>query len=159
MTVNQLELAEVISETIENLSMMSVLPWNDEDELAPELQGTIEFTGKAGGELTIVCRESLAVSLAANLLGTSPDDETTQINSWDALAELLNVVCGNLVNVLFTSQSAFTISIPQINKIENQNSANRIIKNDSPGSTDNHLVSRLKLDEEPVEFALTIRET
>jgi CheY-specific phosphatase CheX len=117
MTAKQANLVEVISNVIENLSMMPVEVPTEWENFTPQLEGWIEFIGPVKGKLFLRCEEALALALAENLLGTDNTDIQIQADAWDALAELLNVVCGNLVTELFDSKKPFTLSPPQINVI------------------------------------------
>jgi CheY-specific phosphatase CheX len=121
MTVKQTQLADVIFNVVENLSMMVVEKPAEWENFAPQLEGYIEFMGPVQGKLYLRCEEALAQALAANLLGTDNTDIHTQTGAWDALAELLNVVCGNLVNEIFDAQKPFSLSPPQINIITPRN--------------------------------------
>ena len=157
MTSKPLDLTAVISEVIENLSMMVVENPREWEDFHPQLEGFIEFTGPVNGRLTLRCGEGVARSLASNLLGTEQDDLQTQTSAWDALAELLNVVCGNLVTVLFDDQKPFQLSPPQINTIpEVQVTDPRASEKGETGSVPDNMVTRLMLDGQPIEFCLVM---
>jgi CheY-specific phosphatase CheX len=157
MTVNQITLADAISKVIEDLAMMAADPVNEVEDFAPDLQGWIEFTGPVSGKLTIRCRESLAKTLAANLLGLTPEDMESNAVAWDALAELLNVVCGNLVSTLYDSEKSFTLTPPQINVIEALPPADNTQMEETP-STQEIQNALLMLESEPAEFTLAINK-
>ncbi len=160
MSVNQVTLANAISEVVENLSMMVVEPPTEETVFDPELRGWIEFTGPVCGELSIRCREALARTLAANLLGTDQADVQTQANSWDALAELLNVVCGNLVTSLYDPDRPFKLSTPQIvmiPKTKSDDIEGKTYEQNGVVETWESQRTMLLLDGEPAEFILSVR--
>jgi len=162
MIIKQADLTNVISEIIEGLAMMVVEPPETPEtteDFRPELYGSIEFTGPVCGKFAIRCREALAQILAANLLGTENSDVQSQTQAWDALAELLNVICGNLVTALIDSKSAFTLSIPQINIISpsQKNDTNIDIGNSGSFSEiEERQTALLLLDGQPAEFTLLI---
>jgi CheY-specific phosphatase CheX len=161
MTTKPTTLTTAISEVIENLTMMVVEEPETREGFVPQLKGDIEFTGPINGSLSISCSETLSQKLAANLLGIEPDSTDTQASSWDALAELLNVVCGNLVTSLYDASRPFNLSSPQINIIEpmepNGENENKIEAEPAPVCTDADAQQAfLLLDGEMVEFTLSV---
>jgi CheY-specific phosphatase CheX len=161
MTVKTATLAEVISEVIENLSMMPVGQPTKWENFHPQLEGWIEFTGPVKGKLTLQCEEALAQALAANLLGTDCNDFQTQNGAWDALAELLNVVCGNLVTVLYDAKKPFSLSAPQINIIPPTQSDDISDERDvvvKPESEPEAQQVRILVDTYPIEFVLKLKK-
>jgi CheY-specific phosphatase CheX len=156
MTVQQKTLSDAISSVIEDLAMMTVEQIENIEEFQPQLVGWIDFTGPVQGRLSIRCREALAQNLAANLLGTDPDDMETQADAWDALAELLNVICGNIVSSIYDSERCFALSTPQINiiKPEDPDTKKDETKNDSTNREVR--VTLLSLEDEPAEFTLAV---
>jgi len=163
MSTKQADLTSVISDVIENLAMMVVEPLPADQAFEPQLQGWIEFTGPVNGKFAIRCGEPLALSLAANLLGTENLDIQTQANAGDALAELLNIICGNLVTALFDSEKPFTLSVPQINIIPaeefNDNSTGNDVSQTKWPENANRQTTKLLLDGHAAEFTLTVEQT
>jgi CheY-specific phosphatase CheX len=157
MTLNQLTLADAISNVIEELAMMATQTVNEFEEFTPTLQGWIDFTGPVNGKLSIRCRESLAQMLASNLLGMEPGDLKSNTVAWDALAELLNVVCGNLVSSLYDSEKIFTLTPPQVDLIDQSRMDDKSL---TPADFSEQEVQRalILLDNEPAEFMLTINK-
>ncbi|MFA5864565.1 MAG: chemotaxis protein CheX [Phycisphaerae bacterium] len=149
MTTKSFNLGTAISEVIENLAMMVVQELDENpDGFNPQLMGTIEFTGPVNGKLVVRCSDSFSSVLAGNLLGIDPADQHIQANAWDALEELLNVVCGNLVNVLFDRNKTFRLSSPRIDLIQPLGT-NDIDELDQ--------IVYLRLDDEIVEFSLVTK--
>lgn len=155
MTTKPTTLMAAISEVIENLTMMVVDEPETDESFVPQLQGGIEFTGPVQGSLNIECSEVFSQKLAANLLGTEQENSETQANSWDALAELINVVCGNLVTSIFDSDRPFTLSSPQINVIVPEQSDDNK-ENTERFTEENCQRAFMLLDGEPVKFTLSI---
>jgi hypothetical protein len=52
--------------------------------------------------------------LAANMLGMDMDEDVSIEEQQDALRELLNVICGNLLPQLGGTQEIFSIEVPEI---------------------------------------------
>jgi CheY-specific phosphatase CheX len=154
MTTKPTTLTAAISEVIENLTMMVVDELETDEGFVPQLRGGIEFTGPVQGSLNIECSEVFSQKLAANLLGTEQENMETQASSWDALAELLNVVCGNLVTSLYDSDRPFNLSSPQINVIDTEQPDDS--KEQASTENDNQTAFML-LDGEPVKFTLSMK--
>lgn len=73
----------------------------------------MSFSGTFSGRLTMVMPERLAAAVAANALG-APDDEVAARMGGDAAAELLNIVCGQLLTVLSGELPVFDMTTPTI---------------------------------------------
>ncbi len=80
----------------------------------PRLEGEISYQGPAGGTLRCWCTRTFALRLAANLLGLEPEDEKAQTAAEDAVRELLNVLCGQLVTAFHGTEAVFNMSIPRV---------------------------------------------
>jgi hypothetical protein len=160
MTIKSFNLGTVISEVIENLTMMVVQELDENpDGFNPQLMGTIEFTGPVNGKVVVRCSDSFSSALAGNLLGIDPADKSIPANAWDALEELLNVVCGNLVNLLFDRDKTFRLSSPRIDLIQplGSNDINNIEESELTKKNDADQIVYLKLDNEIIEFSLVTK--
>lgn len=112
-------LADIVSDVLGDLAFLI------SDDHAPEPEaGTAWLTGQIGyrgpfvGELTCFCTENFARQLVANLLGEeAPEDQPLQ-QAGDAVRELLNVICGQLVTSRFGEEEVFNLTIPQIAPID-----------------------------------------
>lgn len=81
------------------------------------LHVSMPFTGPICGTVEIVASEKVGISLAANILATTPDDPAAVRYARDALKELLNVTCGLLLPKLVPKESAashFRMTLPQL---------------------------------------------
>jgi len=75
----------------------------------------VEFTGPFGGEMHIAITENMLRPLAANMLGIDVDEELPKgVQLEDALKELLNVTCGNLLPRIGGDQVVFHIAAPTL---------------------------------------------
>lgn len=74
----------------------------------------VEFTGPFGGRMTLGVSYAMLPVLAANMLGldegTLPSDDQQD----DALKELLNVICGNVLPALAGTESVFNVQAPRL---------------------------------------------
>ncbi|MDP7287703.1 MAG: chemotaxis protein CheX [Phycisphaerae bacterium] len=111
------ELYQVAAGTLESLAMMFLV---SEDE-APITDASksdqivsVTFDGPFSGRLTISVSESMLGELAANMLGVMGADETTTDQRHDALRELANVVCGNLLPKLAGVDPVFNVHQPAL---------------------------------------------
>lgn len=109
-----LEVAEVARETMEKLAFVFAL-----DGAAAEGQGAspehcvrVAFRGPRKGALEVALTESALPELAANMLGVEDPGELSGGERVDALRELANVICGNLLPRLFGEEAEFTLGTP-----------------------------------------------
>ncbi len=106
----------VFAEVLENLAFMFADPSEKEaldDENSEFIQTSILFTGHKEGKLKIIVPVNVAKELAGNILGIDTDDEIVEADYTDALDELMNVVCGNVLTELYGIEPIFNLSIPQ----------------------------------------------
>jgi len=76
---------------------------------------SIEFTGPSNGTLVVTVGGGVLEELAANMLGVDencpqPDDDQQR----DALGELANVLCGNLLTAMWGEDATCTIKPPHL---------------------------------------------
>jgi CheY-specific phosphatase CheX len=106
----------VAADTLESLALMFLVP---EDEAARPLPScnrrvAVTFTGPFDGELTLAASDGLLPELAANMLGLENGCNPTLEQQEDALRELVNVVCGNLLPAIAGKEPVFHISAPVV---------------------------------------------
>jgi hypothetical protein len=80
------------------------------------LECRISYSGPVSGTLRCWCTQGFASQLAANLLGTRPDDDAVHDGVGDALGEFMNVVCGQLVTAWHGLHAVFGLSIPMVSE-------------------------------------------
>lgn len=75
----------------------------------------VEFSGPFNGEMHLAITETMLRPLAANMLGIDEYENLPEgVKLEDALKELLNVTCGNLLPLLGGDQVVFHISAPYL---------------------------------------------
>ncbi|MCI5066673.1 chemotaxis protein CheX [bacterium] len=79
---------------------------------APVYQSVIKFSGEHSGHYHIFCREDFMEALAQNVLGEL--DGCTPEEQRDALQEMANVVCGNLLTKLFGEDHVYELRPPEV---------------------------------------------
>jgi chemotaxis protein CheY-P-specific phosphatase CheC len=112
-------LAQIFSEVLANLAFMfTAEPGEPATPGTPCLVTRISYQGPQAGELELWCPEGFAYVLASNLLGVDPEDAEARAKSHDAMKELMNVLCGQLVTTLHGTQGVFNLSIPELDVLD-----------------------------------------
>lgn len=98
-----------------DLAFMIVDPAHD---LAPDsgesvLSMSVEYRGPLLGSLRGWCSQAFARELMSLMTGADVSDGADASEVSDALGELMNVLCGNLVTTLYGKDQVFTLGIPQ----------------------------------------------
>ncbi len=108
-------LATIFSEILANLAFM----FTDQDLVDPPagdvwFETTISYSGPVAGTLRLRCTRGFSTRLAANLLGTDPDDPETEQSASDAVKEFMNIVCGQFITAAHGTEEVFSLTIPEI---------------------------------------------
>lgn len=108
-------LAEVTIDTLEKLAFL----FASSVEAAPEVEEShlttvrVEFTGAFAGGVEVSLSGPVLAELAANMLGAMDGEPLAPDAQLDALKELANVVCGNMLPALGGDEAEFNIRAPQ----------------------------------------------
>jgi hypothetical protein len=107
-------LSEVAVATLERLAFIFASPapaaaWPPPEEL---LAARLEFRGPFGGEMRIAMSHAAVEELAANMLGLADGEAPGEAARADALKELLNVICGNLLPAIAGEAAEFNLASP-----------------------------------------------
>ncbi len=78
-----------------------------------EAEASVEFSGPIGGRLLIKVSSSLLLSIAENMLG---EEAPTKKQQLDALGEIANIICGNILPSIYGSKEVFKVASPKIEK-------------------------------------------
>lgn len=115
---HQETLRRVFSDVAESLAFMFT---EDLDEVGePAVADTrfvrahMEFRGPFTGTLQMAVPESMCPEITANVLGLDPEDELVTKQPHDALKELLNVTCGNVLTALAGEAPVFDLTVPEV---------------------------------------------
>jgi len=113
MNNQEMELYRAAAMTFEQLGFMFLTPEFEEERSADGIQAaaTVEFDGPVTGRLIVTANGELLQPLAANMLGL---DEASEAEQRDALGEISNVVCGNVMPRIAQSSEAFRIQSPRV---------------------------------------------
>lgn len=108
-------LYRVTEGVLERLAFIFSFP--EEDRPPLEGPGTVgarvAFCGPFSGVLDLRVGRDICPELAGNMLGVEPE-ETTPEQRDDAVKELLNVICGNLLPAIAGKRAVFNVDSPVI---------------------------------------------
>lgn len=108
------ELCKAAALTFEELGFICPTLKLDEQQCAAPLEAvvSVKFEGPFCGRLELKLYGNLLPTIVANMLG---EDETQpESQQHDALREIANVVCGNLLPAVAGSRAVFNLGIPQL---------------------------------------------
>jgi len=108
-------LADVAKDVLGNLAFMSFQKAKRTSR--PEeawVRAGISFEGPFNGRMTLGMPRRLLVELAGNMLGEEEDGLEAEKHGLDALGELANVICGNLLAKMAGPQLTFPLSAPRL---------------------------------------------
>lgn len=80
----------------------------------PTVQAVARFSGPVNGALLLSVPPDLAEPLARNMLGLDDQEPLPPEHAQDALAELLNVICGNLLPSITSPHDVYDIQRPEV---------------------------------------------
>lgn len=114
-------LSSVFCDAMEKLAFMFGEP-AEGDELFPTgknyLTAGMTFTGDMSGEISITVAEEMCMEIAANILGINADEEQAMNLAIDALKEVLNVTCGQVLTAIAGEKALINLSIPQVSELD-----------------------------------------
>ncbi|MEI6914828.1 MAG: chemotaxis protein CheX [Armatimonadota bacterium] len=107
------ELYQTAVSTFEEVGFIFLLPEMDDELLQARLEAavSIDFDGPSCGKLVLAVHGGLMPVLAANMLGV--DEPPSVDQQRDALGEIANVVCGNVLPKMAGKTSVFRITAPR----------------------------------------------
>ena len=80
----------------------------------PPKRAAIDFRGPVNGTLVLSVAEEMLGPLASNMLGLEDGVLPSAAQKQDALKEILNVICGNLLPAIVSSREVFSIGAPRL---------------------------------------------
>ncbi len=107
------ELDSVSKRVFEQLCFMcpSPEPGEDEPDFPIEAVASVDFKGPSSGTLFFSVAGGLLFAIASNMLA---DDAPSKCQQLDALCEIANVICGNILTSVSGPGKEFRIDIPKI---------------------------------------------
>ena len=141
-------LQSVAEETFESLAFL--LPMPEPDDPIDCLNATVivGFSGPFDGELILTLPQAVLVELTANMLGLDEESDIPVETQQDALKELANVVCGNVLPGIAGTTAVFNVAAPLLTDAANPHSYGDL----SPAA-----IATIHLDEGPATLELLTR--
>ncbi|HHO75668.1 MAG TPA: response regulator [Deltaproteobacteria bacterium] len=104
--------------------MASMSPRFSESGDVPGMQGDainvrIEYMGWHTGELGLILERTLVSRIAARIMGLDDTEDISDDMIEDALRELMNVVCGHFITLMYGEKSLIDVSTPQVYPVKN----------------------------------------
>lgn len=114
---------EVTTMILEDWGMMMVDPASSSTqdvfcENENFLVSMVQFKGIVKGQYNILCQKEFASILAKNVLGL--DEEPAEQDQQDALREMANVLCGNMLTECYGTEAIFDLTPPQITTLNSE---------------------------------------
>jgi len=111
---------QVAADTLESLALMFLVPEDESPQPRPpcDRRVAVSFTGPFDGMLILAASGGVLPELATNMLGLENGHLPTLGQQEDALKELVNVICGNLLPAIAGKEPVFHIGAPSVLKTE-----------------------------------------
>jgi hypothetical protein len=140
------QLVEVTADTLEKLAFIFTFPADHVPALDDQNQECVrvDFRGAFSGGMELSLPASALSELAVNMLGVEDDSQLSAEQQHDALKELVNVACGNLLPMLAGGAEEFNLDPPYR------------VSNASPAWNDPAAVGYLMLDSGPCRVRLRV---
>ncbi|MCL2701431.1 MAG: chemotaxis protein CheX [Phycisphaerae bacterium] len=106
-------LNSVAQETFETLAFMYSVHEQD-SPAGPPVTAEVSFRGPIHGRLVLTVSDTMLPALGTNMLGFADDQAASDDQQRDALKEVLNVICGNLLPLLYNRYDVFDVQAPVI---------------------------------------------
>jgi hypothetical protein len=111
----------VFSDVLANVAFL----FGEEDQPGPAAEGawletSISYRGPCQGRLRFRCPRAFAKLLATNLLGIDPEDNDAESKSEDAVKELMNILCGQMITAMHGTGEVFDLSIPVTRELDSE---------------------------------------
>ncbi len=101
---------------------------NPSDELVCDglIRARMKFSGDIKGEIIMVAPVELCRNMVSNVLGIEETEEQTNVDPKEALAEFLNIYCGNLLTEVGGEDAVFDLCPPEAEEIPLENLGNLV---------------------------------
>ena len=107
-------LTDILGTVLQESAFMFVEPDQEPVEWGTQVfTATLAFESVRGGMLRLTAALPVGVELAANMLGTDPDDPEAVENGRAAISEILNVIGGAFVTRYFGTKVPSQLGLPQ----------------------------------------------
>lgn len=105
-------------------SMVDMSPHFPESGDVPAMQGDalnvrVNYAGEYTGELGLILERGLVSCIAARVMGLDDAEDISDDMVDDALRELMNVICGHFVTLMYGDKALINVSTPQVFPVKN----------------------------------------
>jgi CheY-specific phosphatase CheX len=114
MQVTEATMAKVAGDVLATMAFAIVMPEESETSGAAEYRGVVDFRGPVSGAFRLALPESIVPALANNMLGRDESEACTDDEKRDAVGELANVICGNLLAEMAGPKPVFRLDAPKV---------------------------------------------
>ncbi len=118
MTAEQIKetLYKVAGEVLEKLAFIFSFPEEEREPMdySDAVIARVSFTGPFKGTLLMAVSKEALPEIAGNMLGLEDNSDAAAEQQYDALKELINVICGNLLPAIAGKQTVFNVEAPHI---------------------------------------------
>ena len=88
------------------------------DEVGEAVESMMSFSGPQSGSMILALPKEMCTELAASVLGVERDDADIAEKGIDAVKEMLNVICGNILTEIAGSEPVFNLSVPASRELD-----------------------------------------
>lgn len=127
-------LRRVAEDVMEKLAFLLSFGSEESSQSDTFAAASISFSGSVRGTLIMTISDQVLPQLAGNMLGLDDDEETTNEQQQDAVKELINVICGNLLPAISGKQHIFHIEPPRLVSEEIQSYIDALLLKNSTAS-------------------------
>lgn len=109
-------LYRVAESVLERLAFIFSFPAMERDEISLEsaAASSVSFSGPFAGSIVLAVTDRALPEIAENMLGLPEGEGLSVEQQHDALKELVNVICGNLLPEIAGKQAVFDFDMPCI---------------------------------------------
>jgi chemotaxis protein CheX len=110
-------LREAAKEVFSTMVFMNIEPIAQiEENFSQEgcIIGTVAFSGKLEGALTILCGQACAKAITMNLLALDSEDQISPSDIADAIGEVSNMVMGSVKSRIYEHAGELSVSVPAV---------------------------------------------
>jgi len=115
MQVSEQTVASVAKKVLETMAFAFEMPGEEGPPPGGDLvEATVAFSGPFAGRVRLTLPAEIVPELVANMLGDEQPEPPTPQQQHDAVGELANVMCGNLVQEIAGPKPVFRLDPPQV---------------------------------------------